>query len=308
MPVVPEISVVVITYDRPSALRACLQSLAAQSFSRGRFEVVVVDGSARPAADLDEEFRGSLNLNHVVRPNAGVAVARNRGARAAVAPFLAFIDDDCVAEPHWLEKMHEAVLSQPRCLVGGDVANGGVDNVFAVAGQAIAEAVDNFYNPPGSAPRFFPGLNFAVSRELYRSIGGCDEGFGLLAAEDRDFIDRWKAAGYTLTRCREAVVKHFHRGSLREFARQYFSYGRGAFHYHRLRLLRGTGNMREDTKLHRQLCRHFREPLRRVPSRMRVQVLALLGLWQAANLAGFLFEAALERRASKFHPASDLQT
>ena len=292
MPVAPEMSVIVMTYDRPWELRACLGSLAAQSFARERFEVVVVDGSSTPTAPLDEEFRGSLNVNHLVRQNAGVAVARNRGARAAQAAFLAFLDDDCLASPDWLEKMHRVLRARPRDLVGGGVANGATENVFAVAGQAIAEAVDDFYNPPGADPRFFPGLNFAVGRDLYLSIGGCDEGFGFLAAEDRDFMDRWRIAGYGLVKCHDAIVRHLHRGSLRGFASQYFNYGRGAAHYHRLRRLRGSGKMSEDTKLHRQLLRHFRDPLQRVPPRQRVQVMALLGLWQAANLAGFVFQAA----------------
>lgn len=291
----PEISVIVMTYNRPVALRACLESLAAQSYSRERFEVVVVDGSARPAARMDEEFRGSLHVKHLIRPNGGVAVARNRGAGAAAAPFIAFIDDDCVARPDWLEKLYGVLQSQPHCLVGGSVANAETDNVFAVAGQAIAEAVDGFYNPPGSEPRFFPGLNFAVARDLYFSVGGCDEGFGLLAAEDRDFIDRWRMAGYGLVRRHDAIVRHLHRGSLSGFARQYFNYGRGAFRYHRLRRQRGTGRASDDTKLHWQLFRHFREPLCRVPLRLRVQVVALLGLWEAANLAGFVFQAAKHR-------------
>jgi GT2 family glycosyltransferase len=137
-----------------------------------------------------------------------------------------------------------------------------------------------------------------VWRDLYLSIGGCDEGFGLLAAEDRDFIHRWRVAGYGLTRCGEAMVRHHHRSSLRGFVRQYFNYGRGAFHYHRLRRLRRTGMMSEDVRLHGHLFRYLRRPLARVPPRLRVQVVTLVGLWQAANLAGFAFQGVWGRRGS----------
>jgi GT2 family glycosyltransferase len=290
----PEISVILMTFNRQEALRRCLESLAGQTLHREAFEIVLVDVSHHPANDLVKEFEQNLDIRHVIGSNLGVAGNRNRGAEHASAEFIAFIDDDCVAYTDWLAKIKVALKSNPNSLIGGAVDNPFPDNVFATAGQVITEAVDAFYNPANAPPRFFPGLNFAVPREAYRRIGGCDPEFGRLAAEDRDFADRWRSAGGSLVKCSEAVVCHEHRRDLRGFIRQYFNYGRGAWRYHSLCRQRNHGGMAEDIKLHTGLMRYLRKPLENLSLGMRVKVVVLLGVWQTANLAGFLWQSAVD--------------
>jgi GT2 family glycosyltransferase len=179
------------------------------------------------------------------------------------------------------------------------VENPHAENAYAAAGQVITAAVDSFFNPPGQEPRFFPGLNFAVERAAYLAIGGCDAGFGRLAAEDRDFIDRWRTSGRRLAACPEAIVRHEHRSSLRGFMKQYFNYGRGAYRYHGLRARRGSGVMSEDTKLHLQLRHHVQTHLQPLPLWIRVKVILLLCVWQVANAAGFCWQAVTESRGRR---------
>ena len=189
-----------------------------------------------------------------------------------------------------------AAIAHPNHLIGGGVENPAPENVYAAAGQAITEAVDAFYNPVGKAPRFFPGLNFALERDRYRTIGGFDREFGRLAAEDRDFFDRWRMAGGRLMACPQAIVRHEHRSSLSGFVRQVFNYGRGAWRYHSLRRMRNSGSMSEDISINFQLARYFRNTLRGQPPFRRIGIIILLGVWQVANLAGFVWQASLELR------------
>jgi glycosyltransferase involved in cell wall biosynthesis len=288
------VSVVVMTFNRPEPLQRCLASLGAQTLSREAFEVVVIDVSDRPVKDVLAEFADRLHLVHHVGPNRGVAGNRNTGVARSRAPIVAFLDDDCVADPCWLEPITAEVEAHPRCLVGGSVEHAAPANAYACAGQVITEAVHAFFNPPGEEPRFLPGLNFALARERYLAIGGCDQRFGRLAAEDRDFIDRWRLAGGRLVSCPESRVCHEHRGTLRGFVRQYFNYGRGAWRYHSLRRQRGSGRTQEDVRLHLHLPRYLGQSLPKVAPGMRTKVIALLGVWQLANLAGFIWQAALE--------------
>lgn len=287
-------SVVVMTFNRPASLRRCLESLGAQSFDRSDYEVIIVDASTTPMGTVVAEFSDRLNLVHREVANLGVAGNRNIGAAMARGRTLAFLDDDCVASPGWLGLLVGAVERDPSVLTGGPAVHPFSESAAAAAGQVITEAVDAFFNPPNQAARFIPGLNFALARERYLAVGGCDAGFGLLAAEDRDFADRWMRAGGRLMVCQEAVVRHEHRSSLRGFARQYFNYGRGAWRYHQLRRERQHGRMIDDARLHLSLQHYLRRPMRRLSPALRAKVLVFLCIWQLANLAGFCYQSGLD--------------
>ena len=287
-------SVIVMTFNRPIALGRCLASLASQSLDSRDFEVLVLDVSDEPANGIVAGFGGRLDIVHRRAPNLGVASNRNAGAAMARGPVLVFLDDDCVASPDWLRTLVEAVERDALTMAGCRTIHPRPDSAPAAAGQVITEAVDAFFNPPEKPARFLPGLNFAISRDRYLALGGCDAAFGFLAAEDRDLVDRWLRSGGCLRICPGASVIHEHRSSLRGFVRQYFNYGRGAWRYHRLRRKRRYGRMSEDLQLHLRLPTWLGGPLGRLAPTMRAKVLVLIGVWQAANLAGFCFQATVE--------------
>ncbi len=93
----PVFTVVVCTRDRPAQLEACLAALVQQRHPH--FDILVVDnGSADPVHDIC----ASRGIACISEPVPGLTRARNLGARAARGEFVAFIDDDAVAEPEWL--------------------------------------------------------------------------------------------------------------------------------------------------------------------------------------------------------------
>lgn len=292
----PKASVVVMTFQRPDGLRRCLHSLTEQSFDPQNFEVVVVDVSSPPVAQVLAPFHERLQLSHQSAPNRGVAANRNVGAERARGEVVAFLDDDCIASPTWLDDLVTVVKRDPNVLVGARTVHPSPETATAAAGQVITDLVDNFFNPPGKEPGFLPGLNFAVNRRRFLDLGGCDTRFGFLAAEDRDFIDRWQRAGGRLAMNQGSWVRHEHRSSLRGFVRQYFNYGRGAWLFHRLRLGMQQGRLSSDARLHMALPLRLVGPMRQVPVGMRLQVLLLIVVWQFANLAGFLWQAMQKNR------------
>ena len=287
----PEASVITLTYNRPDALRRCLDSLAGQEVAADRFEVVLVDVSDEPVTAIVKEFANRLQIRHVRAENRGVAANRNVGAREATAPLLVFLDDDCCAEPNWLRKMVAAGAVSPGTLVGGGVRNVDPDNAVSVAGQVITEAVDDFFNSGDGGPTFFPGLNFAVPREDYLALGGCDESFGRLAAEDREFASRWKASGRKMVAEPAAIVVHDHRQDLPGYIRQYFNYGKGAWVYHCRTKSHDNGVLVSAASAHFGLLGRLGRPLRRLNFGMRLKVLLLLAAWEVSNLAGFAWQS-----------------
>ena len=109
----PRLSVCVCTFRRPALLQELLASLAAQTLPLHSFEVVVVDNdpaaSARAAVEAFAKAHAALRLQYAVECATGVSHARNRAVREASAARLAFIDDDEVAAPDWLEQLDAAM-------------------------------------------------------------------------------------------------------------------------------------------------------------------------------------------------------
>jgi GT2 family glycosyltransferase len=70
---------------------------------------------------------GAIVIRHPV--NRGLAAARNSGVRAASAPIVAFLDDDCEPEPKWAEQL---------------VASYEQEDVIGVGGPVVPEAPDGF--------------------------------------------------------------------------------------------------------------------------------------------------------------------
>ena len=113
----PEISVIVPVYNTAPYLKACLDSLLAQSFRD--FEAILVDDGSTdesPAilasyAEKDARFRV------ITRANGGLSAARNTGVAAATGAYLAFLDSDDAYDPAFLEKMTGKAISEDLDLV-----------------------------------------------------------------------------------------------------------------------------------------------------------------------------------------------
>lgn len=111
------ITVVVCTYRRPDALARCLRSLRSQT--RHAAEIVVVDND--PGAGASRSVADRAGAHYVAAPVRGVSHARNVGARHCRTTLLAFIDDDMVAHPAWLETLASAFAGGGVTAVTGPV-------------------------------------------------------------------------------------------------------------------------------------------------------------------------------------------
>jgi GT2 family glycosyltransferase len=289
----PNVSVVIPTYGRPGQLTGCLAALGRQALPREAFEVVVVDdGSPIPLDGVIASIDDGLRPRLVRQANAGPATARNRGVNEARGTLVAFTDDDCRPEPDWLAALVAAEHRFPGALVGGSTINGLPRELFASASQLIIDMVYDHFNVEPSDAYFLTSNNMLCNREAYLSIGGFDASFPRAGAEDRDFCDRWRAAGRRLAWVPEARIEHRHSQSLRKFLDLHYRYGRGAHRYQSIRRSRGTGTMKQDLGFHASLPRRLWRALGRERGMLRrAQLAGALCLWQVANAAGFLAEA-----------------
>lgn len=227
----PEIAVIIPSYNRPVQLDNCLQALMAQDTDD--FEVVVVDdGSPRPLQDICSKYGDKVR--YIWQENSGPATARNNGARNTVAPMIVFTDDDCRPRPNWLTKLKTAHDQQTDRLVGGLVVNALTDDPYASASQALSDYLYQYFKADQGNMPFFTSNNIAMSREGFEKLGGFNQSFERAAAEDRDFGLRWRDCVGSLVYTQDAIVDHYHEMTLKKFWRQHCNYGAGAYRLHQL--------------------------------------------------------------------------
>src|SRR3712207_291321 len=104
-----KVAICIATYLRPEGLWRVLQSLDALRFSSSPepdVEVVVIDNDPDGSAGATcERAKGATRwpIRYVHEPRRGISQVRNRAVEVtrATADFIAFIDDDEIAEPQW---------------------------------------------------------------------------------------------------------------------------------------------------------------------------------------------------------------
>jgi GT2 family glycosyltransferase len=102
------VEVVICTYDNARGLDRTLEALARSRPADRSWGVVVVDNNSTddtPAVVERHRRSGALpSLRYVREPRQGLTWARLRGVTSTTAPWVAFVDDDCVVDERWLER------------------------------------------------------------------------------------------------------------------------------------------------------------------------------------------------------------
>jgi len=115
----PDATVIVCAFSmgRRHEVVACVRSLFAQTLPPAQI-IVVVDHNEELRDWLTERLPGDvLVLDNDQRP--GLSGARNTGIAASAHPIIAFIDDDAVADPCWLEALCAPLRDDRLMATGG---------------------------------------------------------------------------------------------------------------------------------------------------------------------------------------------
>lgn len=114
MPVTPEISVVIPTYNRARIVTKAIESVLAQTFPASEI-IVVDDGCSDDTLEVLAAYGDGIRI--VSRPNTGISGARNDGVQAARCEWIAFLDDDDEYTPQRLQIAAEAIVKHPGAVV-----------------------------------------------------------------------------------------------------------------------------------------------------------------------------------------------
>ncbi|MFC7069362.1 glucosyl-dolichyl phosphate glucuronosyltransferase [Halobaculum lipolyticum] len=296
-----KVSVVVCTYDMDhyDDVRDAADSVLAQTHEETEL-VLVSDGApdVRDAMSRDYGDRDDVVVG-MTDENAGVSRSRNLGAELSTGEIVAFVDDDGVAEPDWVEELLGGYERHDAVAVGGRMTP------EWVAGEP-SFLPEEYYWLIGVTHRGYPreecrvrntwGSNFSVRRDVFEELGGFDEDLGRIAdkqvqGEEPEFGARLYAEyGERMVYVPSARVAHkiFDYRTDREWLlRRAFWQGYSKFVMDRL--LDDSGG-EEDTYLRQLLAESLPSriaTLLRRPSRDRADQLVMLLLFTAAVGLGY---------------------
>jgi hypothetical protein len=243
------LTVVICTRDRPDGLKTALSSLASQSDPR--FDVLVVDNSndgqvARTLCEFD-----GLSIRCCHEPLPGLSRARNRALAEVHSRLIAWIDDDEVADPRWIEWLKRGFASKERPAVVAGVmlpaeletqsqANferyGGFNKGRGMHPEVLRAGTPTVIDPLYPLPNFGAGGNMAFRTDALRAIGGFDNrlGAGTLTqgGEDTHALSLILEQGLTILHWPPAVTWHYHRRTEEALAKQLFGNSAGLTAYY----------------------------------------------------------------------------
>ena len=196
----PTVSIVVVSHGRPGELARCLTGLSQLRYPT--FEIVVVACAAGQARVRETALADAIKL--AACDEANISVARNIGIRLAAGEIVAFVDDDAVPEPLWLDHLARAFDDGEVVAAGGFThARNGIE--IASRGAAVGpdgrempiavdESIPTVLTPrPGRAIKL-EGTNMAIRRDVLRALGGFDPAYRFYL-DDTDLAMRLVGTG-----------------------------------------------------------------------------------------------------------------
>ncbi len=237
----PTISVIVPTRNRAQSLRALLESFSHLVTPPVPYEIVVADnGSTDDTPRLLADWRAAGPGREVVRVNEpGKSRAVNAAITRSRGQLLAFLDDDVVADSHWLAEIWDYFTRHDCAAAQGSV----LWPAEAMSDPELYAMLDRYRTivhldlAPDTVRTKLTGANMAVRRHTFAVVGTFDERIGPGAAglsEDNELADRIRAHGGWIGYMSRARVEHeidrsrLTEGYFREYHRRQ---GRSRFAY-----------------------------------------------------------------------------
>jgi glycosyltransferase involved in cell wall biosynthesis len=220
-----DLTVCICTHNRPRYVLDCLEGLARQTAPPDAFATLLVDsGSTGDAPAELVRLAGATPRTRLTRiGQPGVSLARNTGAAACGTPYIAYIDDDAIPAPDWVERILAALAEAdpPPAVLGGRILPHwpiplpawwppglrGILSIIETEGQGE-------YRTPALPADLAPyAANMVVHVASLFRAGGFGTGIGrqgtlLLSDEDVQLAWKLQDAGHSVRYDSRIVVHH----------------------------------------------------------------------------------------------------
>jgi glycosyltransferase involved in cell wall biosynthesis len=233
------VSVIVCTHNRAHRLEQTLNSLRQMAVPVDlSWELVIVDNnSSDNTKEIIDRFasQSSLDVKYVFERHQGLSCARNTGIHASSGNIIAFTDDDCIVDRHWITNISKEFRSDESTVgLGGRVLlYDKMDRPVSIRLQKEREQLLSIYR----ILKLFIGCNMAFARPVFDSIGLFDTDFGagarFASSEDLDFLYRVYKKGLKIIYSPDVLVYHNHGRRSTEQIKSLmkgYAIGRGAFY------------------------------------------------------------------------------
>ena len=213
--ILPQVTIVVCTFNRADPLREAVASLRAlQTGGRFTYEVLIVDNASTdhtPQVAADLSAAAGAPVRRIVESRKGVASARNRGVREARGEWIAFFDDDQLADPRWLAELLDLAERKSLRCTGGAVhlrLPGGCRRDLAGMCRVLLGETRGMPREMPYNRRQAPGAgNLLLHKTVFDEVGLFDESL-TSGGEDTDLFRRIRAARIDAWYTPAAIVHH----------------------------------------------------------------------------------------------------
>ena len=231
MRAVPDVSIVVVSYNGRTVLARCLEAIRAASAGLVSETIVVDnasrDGSAELVAARFPEMRSIAN-----RDNVGFGRANNQAFVVARGRYLLLLNPDTEAEPDAIRALVRFAHANPRAgVVGGRLAYpdgrhqhsafrfpdwqqallGFFDNVVPLDSRPNGRYAPARYERPFVAEHLL-GACLLIRREALDQVGAFDPRY-FMYFEETDLCARMRKAGWLNLYTPDARVRHISAGT-----------------------------------------------------------------------------------------------
>jgi GT2 family glycosyltransferase len=212
---VPDVSVVIVTWNGRQHLETCLSAVEAQQDVS--VETILVDNGSTDGTAEHVRTRYPWVKLVTLAENRGFAGGNNAGVREARGRFVAFLNNDTSADPRWLRALMSGVdEANGFALVTSRIVYMHDPDTIDSAGDGVLRwggAFKRHHGEPASAaavPQEVFGVCGAacmMPRAVFEEVGGFDEDF-FASHEDVDLSYRARLRGYRCRYVADAVVRH----------------------------------------------------------------------------------------------------
>ncbi|MCP4109526.1 MAG: glycosyltransferase [Desulfobacteraceae bacterium] len=221
----PEISIIVPTYNGATRISACIEALLVQQTGR-KYEIIIVDdGSTDNTCDIVKKYVKKYDSKAllIVQNNAGPASARNHGVEKASGEIVLFTDDDCIAEPDWLENMLTPFEDSDVVGTKGTYLTNQKELIARFVQIEYEEKYDELSKH--QYIDFLDTYSAAFRRKIFLDNSGYDTSFSTASVEDQEFSFRLANMGYKMVFAPKAKVWHTHVKTISGYIQKKYKIG-----------------------------------------------------------------------------------